>query len=64
MIYIMKIKRLRLKFRVKEKRKKDVIFGSNKMQAVTFKYLFFSFFNVLFFYLKISVDSNGARTSF
>lgn len=30
MIYIIKIKRLRLKFRVKEK---DVIFGRNKMQV-------------------------------
>lgn len=61
MIYIIKIKRLRLKFRVKEKKKKKMSYLVETKCWCNFLISFI--FNVFFVYLKISVDSNGARTS-
>lgn len=61
MIYIIEIKRLRLKFRVKEKKKKKMSYLVETKCRCNFLISFI--FNVFFVYLKISVDSNGARTS-
>lgn len=63
MIYIIKIKRLRLKFRVKEKKKKKKKMTYLVETKCRCNFLISFIFNVFFVYLKISVDSNGARTS-